>query len=675
VTPRGVRRVRAALLALVSMVGASVAFTFLRSRSAVTATPEPSAPPEGPTSARAERFEYKSFKGDKEGFILRALQMVGQEQEDVRLKGVDLTFTYMAKGQPGKGRIVSDEALINPSQQRGNFQGHVVVTTEDGLELHTESLLYRGDKQLAKTDAPVQFKRKDTSGTSTGMTYSAGEGRLELLADVTLRIQDNNNPATDIKAAHALLVRPEGSMRFDGGVRITQSGDVLTADRFEADFGSDQTIYRARAIENVVLDSTSGNLPGAAPVRGGTGPRHLTCHKLDLWLRPDRSIEQAVAAPDGDLTMLPGPKDPPEKRRLRARALNFRFDEQGRLYELEGQKESSFDTDPIPPAKGVPRRLRCQSFLARLEPASGDIADIEFKRDLVFEQPPKKATAQNGSYGEESGVLTLRGDAELVDEEQGSNLQALAIDVNARTGDVTGRREVRHVLRRQGGGQGLLMGSGGPALVTSTLMQYTDSTKTARYQQNALLRSGKDEIRAPEIRLQQSGPEGKWRLEASGGVVSFLHPRREAAKNAAPSARDAAAVEGRAKEMTYNEEGQKATYKGEVSIRQGDIATRSPEATLNFTSDGSGIQTLVAGEPVEVQQGVRHASGARGTYTPQSETMTLVGPKVVLKDPTQGDLEGRTVTFHVNDDRVLVDGQEQVRTLSVIRNRKEPPKP
>jgi lipopolysaccharide export system protein LptA len=54
--------------------------------------------------------------------------------------------------------------------------------------------------------------------------------------------------------------------------------------------------------------------------------------------------------------------------------------------------------------------------------------------------------------------------------------------------------------------------------------------------------------------------------------------------------------------------------------------------------------------------------------------MVLVGPKVVLKDPTQ-QVEGRTVTFHVNDDRVLVDGQEQVRTQTVIRNRKEPLKP
>src|SRR5436190_4095626 len=679
--PRTVRRIRLALLVLVLVVGVSVTFTFFRSRSAVTPTPAPSAPPEGPTSARAERFEYKSFKGDKEGWFLRALNMVGQEQEDVRLRGVDLTFTYMAKGQPGKGRIVSDEALINPSQQKGNFQGHVIVTTEEGFELHTESLVYRGDKQLAKTEAPVEFKRKDVSGTSTGMTYDAGAGRLELLADVALRIQDEGNPATDIKAAHALLVRPEGTMRFDGAVRLTQAGDVLTADRFEVDFGSDQTIYRARAIENVVLDSTSGNVPGTAPVPGGQGPRHLTCRKLDLWLRPDRSLEQAVAAPDADLTMRPGPKDPPEKRRLQARALTFRFDEQGHLYEVEGQKDSAFDTEPIPPAKGVPRRLRCQSFLARVNPATGDIKDVEFRREVAFEQAPQKATAENASYDGASAVLTLRQGPEMIDDEQGSRLRAGAIDLNTRTNDLSARRDVHHILKRKGGGQGLLMGGEQPALVTATLMDYTDATKTARYQQNALLRSGKDEIRAPEIRLQQNGPEGKWRLEATGGVGSFLHPRREAAKDApaakeapkdAPAAaRDTAAVEGRAQQMTYNEEGQKAVYKGDVSIRQGDIATRSPEATLNFTSDGAAIQTLVAGEPVEVRQGDRHASGARGTYAPQSETMTLVGPKVVLKDPTQGDLEGRTITFHVNDDRVLVDGLEQVRTLSIIRSRKE----
>src|SRR5262245_57091423 len=197
-SPSTVRWIRLGLLVLVLGMGISVTFTFLGSRGTATPSPEPTAAPEKPTSARADNFEYKSFKGDQEGFILRALKMVGQEQEEVTLRGVDLTFKFVARGKPGTGRIVSDEGVIAPAIQKGNFQGHVVVTTDDGVELHTDSLIYRGDKQLAKTEAPVQFKRKDLSGSATGATYDAAEGRLELPADVVLRIQDEDNPPTDI---------------------------------------------------------------------------------------------------------------------------------------------------------------------------------------------------------------------------------------------------------------------------------------------------------------------------------------------------------------------------------------------------------------------------------------------------------------------------------------------
>ena len=50
----------------------------------------------------------------------------------------------------------------------------------------------------------------------------------------------------------------------------------------------------------------------------------------------------------------------------------------------------------------------------------------------------------------------------------------------------------------------------------------------------------------------------------------------------------------------------------------------------------------------------------------------IVGDKVVLQDPGQ-QIEGRTLTFHVGDDKIVVDGQEQVRTEAVIR--REPPRP
>ena len=73
-----------------------------------------------------------------------------------------------------------------------------------------------------------------------------------------------------------------------------------------------------------------------------------------------------------------------------------------------------------------------------------------------------------------------------------------------------------------------------------------------------------------------------------------------------------------------------------------------------------------------MQQGARRATGARGTYTPATETIVLVGEKVVLQDPTQ-QVEGRSLTFHVGDDRILVDGREEIRTQTIIR--KDTPRP
>jgi lipopolysaccharide export system protein LptA len=77
---------------------------------------------------------------------------------------------------------------------------------------------------------------------------------------------------------------------------------------------------------------------------------------------------------------------------------------------------------------------------------------------------------------------------------------------------------------------------------------------------------------------------------------------------------------------------------------------------------------------VEVTFGQRKASGARATYEPGPGTLTIVGDKVRMKDPEQV-VEGRSLTLHLADDRILVDGQEQVRTQTIIRGRKEPPRP
>jgi lipopolysaccharide transport protein LptA len=125
--------------------------------------------------------------------------------------------------------------------------------------------------------------------------------------------------------------------------------------------------------------------------------------------------------------------------------------------------------------------------------------------------------------------------------------------------------------------------------------------------------------------------------------------------------------------MVYDESANTVVYTGNVEIHQGDIVTLSPQAVVTLTKDGGDVEKLVAGEPVEVRQAARRATGKQGTYTPGNETLVLVGEPVVLLDADRR-AEGRILVFEVGSDRIRVDGREEVRTEAVFK-RKEPARP
>jgi LPS export ABC transporter protein LptC/lipopolysaccharide transport protein LptA len=671
-TPRTARLVRGGLLAVLVGVSGVVALSLRR---AAPGRPSPSPSAEAAPEREGTRlggFVHRMVKTDPDGsvresIVVRARSYEGKEQEEQRLKGVEVSLTYTAKGKPGKATITANEATYNPILQKAVFQGNVHVTTEDGMELRSEELVHRGDRNSVKSGQPVQFKRKDLSGTARGFTYEAESGRLELLAEVDLKIQDEDNPATRIRSARAEASKEDGLLRFLGGVEVRQGADRLKADRLFVNFSDEeQSIYRAQAIEDVDLWTGGGTeVPGMTAATTGSGPRHLQCRRLDLWFRPDRTLQQAVAGPNADLTLLPGPRDPPERKRLRSDVLDFIFDEKGRLEELSTLKETVFTTEAIPPAKAVPRTLNCRRFVARINPVTGQATSIEFLRDVAFARGPQRASAQRALYEAASTTLALTQDPVVIDEEQGTELRARAIDIKTDLGDVQAREEVQHILRgRSAVRAGLLGGADAPTVITAGLFDYTAKTRTARYQHGTLLRSGRDEIRAGGLTIAER-PDGKRRLEATARVISRMQPK------GATAGKTPAVVEARAGDMTYDEARNQIVYMGDVVIRQGDIQTKSPLATLVLSPDGGSIKTLEAGEPVEVQQAERRATGSKGTYTPSSETMVLVGDEVVLTDAS-GRLQGRSLTFHVGDERVLVDGREEIRTQMIIKQEPRP---
>jgi LPS export ABC transporter protein LptC/lipopolysaccharide transport protein LptA len=668
-TPATTRTLRHGLLVLVAAVVAAVGWSIRKPEAPPTAVPTPE-PGAGAAGTSVGELVFRRFKGESEGFVLKARKMVGQEGDDTHFQEVEVQISYVARGEPGKATVTAKACRVTAGQERAVFQGSVHLSTEDGFELDTETLIYNGNKGVAKTAEPVRFRRKGLSGTSTGLEYRAEDGGLELAADVFLRIEDEKGPKTEVRARSAQGGREEHALRFLGDVDVVQGNDSLKAQRLNLTLDEDLTaVYRAVAVDDVVLSMSGGvAMPGAAGTPKAKGPRVLKAKKLDLWFREDRTIKEATAGPDADLLVRPGPGEPRENRRIQARVLAFHFDDAGRIVEMQAQREVAVTAEPVPPAKGPARTVTSGTLLATFDPETGEARQVDFEKGTEFKEGSRLARGGRARYEGERGVLVLQQGPSLTDEADGTELQAQGIEITGGTGDVAARGTVRHTRRAKAtpGRKGFLSGEDAPVVIVSENLDYAAKGRRATYTGKALLRSGKDEVRGDTLVLEEPGPEAR-RLVATGEVASILNPRPKADGKKPP-----AAVEGRAKEMVYEEARREIVYNGDVTMRQGDIRTRSPKATLTLSADGRDLETLVAGEPAAIEQGPRKASGARATYTPATETVVIVGDKVVLEDPGQ-KVEGRTLTFHVGDDKILVDGQEQVRTEAVIRREPRTP--
>jgi lipopolysaccharide export system protein LptA len=680
-TPEGLRRARLGLALAGVLVVLAVVFTLRGTRVAPAPSPTPAAGPAkkgGEQASRLGGFLYRKFKEGREAFVLEADSMVGSEQQEVRLTGVRMHFPYVAQGEPGQAQLTADSGSYAPGQDRGHFEGNVRVTTADGVELRTESLSYRGDRGVARSDARVEFRRKDVSGSSSGMLYRAEERTLELLADARLRIEgEGGAPPLEISSQQASAARAEGVLRFTGGAVAVRGSDRLTADQLTVVFSTeDESLLGVQAGGSVVMETDASRpVPGAPGLGSGGGRRRLTAKRLDMYFRPNRTLKNATAGPDAELTLWPGPGQPKERRQLAARMLTFRFDGQGRVSRVNGQKDVRLGIEDLPPVRQEPRTLTCRNFTAGLEPASGEVRGADFNGDVVIVRGTQRSRSREARYEGEAQTLLLEGSPELTDSADGSRLSGRTIRIGTGRGDVLAQTDVTHVVGRRPGAGPLAMveGDGAPAVVACGLFEYESRSRQTRYREGAVLRSGRDELRAPSIRLHEQR-SGNRRLRADQGVVTLLHPKPAPGRQTQP-------IEVRAASLRYDEKANQAVYEGDVVMRQGDLTSRSPKATLSFAPGGRSLDKLVAGQPVEVSQDHalpggrterRQAAGDTATYTPADERLVIVGEKVTLKDATR-DVTGRSLTFHVADDRILVDGGEIGRTQTILK--KEPKQP
>jgi lipopolysaccharide export system protein LptA len=503
---------RQGLLGLVLLVSALVAWNLLRpAPKAATAA----APAVVSTGTTVGDMAFLRFRDDSRKIEVKAREMVREQGDIMVMRGVEATLPFVSQGRPATVTILADECQYQPGLERAAFKGQVKLRTDDGFELDTDTLKYWGDKQRAFTRDPLRFKKGALSGTATGLEYRAGSGIL-LQDSVRVRIEDAAGPPTDVESQSATASREQRVISFTGKVVVHQGARELKSQSLRLDTSEDMgTVERATATGDVDLVTGAG-----APLPGGAAPapeaKRLRSQRLEIVFRAKGILQQAVATGAASLEVEPGTLEKAERRRVSGPRLRFAFDTEGGLLSVQGPRATSprsgardrflLSAEPLPPAAPAPRRVESDTFVASLDPATGGVRDAVFEGSVVFDEPGRKGWAGHSAFDAAAGTLVLTRDPRIVDEAEGSELRGREIRIGTRTRAVSASGNVRHTVAGKGkGGAGLLRGPE-PTVFVCRDFEFDPQTRTARYRENALARSGTDEVRAPLITLDEPGP-------------------------------------------------------------------------------------------------------------------------------------------------------------------------
>jgi lipopolysaccharide export system protein LptA len=669
---------------------------------------EPAAP-----TTRPERLDPKAilesagaalqqFRATTQDYVIEADRQLTYEDGATTFIGVTITV----RGRGGRDFVVTGrEARAGSSQEELEIEGDVTLEASDGFVMTVDRAAFSETDATVRSSGPVSFHRGRMSGSGVGMSYDREADVLAITEDAQVEVVGEDGAAVmSFTAGSAMLARQEDYLALEGSVHALRGEQVLEADR---------GLARLTPEEEYV---TFIELRGNARVSGGGTFDAMSARDIDLDYTEDGEALERVVLDGGGAIALAGRNEAPGRQFL-GESLDLAFAPDGALISLAGRGNVRVD---LPAAGG---EAPARSVLARAVDGSGEAGrgltsarftdEVEFREERGRTTPPRVARSRslqltlagdavsaavfNGNVRFEDGGLQASGATAHYDPDRGTlrlsgaeggvgprvaderiSIEAESIDVGLDDRRMSSRGGVRTTLQARTGASadGRLPGlleQGEAANVNADTLDYQGAAGTAVYSGSATLWQGETAIRADVITLDQATGD----LVASGNARSTL-------------ALDTGLSVGRAGEIRYDDKARQITYGSpaptpvspvaptnvspvaptsvsplaptQLNGPQGDVQASRIEIVLAKT--GSRAERLEAYTDVEVRLDTRVATGDRLTYHADDEQYDLTGIATVPVRVVEACREtiGRTMTFFKASDRIIVDGNEEVRT-------------
>ena len=639
--------------------------------------------------ARVDGGDVVQFKGEQRNVRIEFGSQTINQDNEVKLHDVKISV----ENREGRNYLVTGkEAFVGKQNSSFDVRGNVKLETSDGLVANGQHATYVEVEKIVRVNGPVTFKRGRMSGSGVGFSYDEQRDTMWILDQADVKFAaDKDAGAMAFTAGAFGFARTDRYMRLERTLHIDREGQQIDAtestvrlfpDRDEPDFlelrggskitgGPGDKALKSMSANDINIDYAEDGrtmknltLAGTAAIelagQQGSAGQRLNGNYMDIGLEPDGSVRNIVTR-DNVSAVLPAAKDAPS-RTIRSTALTAAGNSQGlsQMTFSEGVEYREAATK----TQGA-RIAKARTLDAKLDPASGALIDARFTGNFDFTDGPMHALSNEARYDLKAGTLNLTG-KDITPEIKDESLTLLAetIDVTLDPRKMIARGNVRSTLlppKKSSGNAAAtkrpaLLGDKEPVNILSASLTYDEANKRAEYSGGTRLFQGATSINADKLILD----EAKGDLTAIGKVVTNLEIKN---KDAEPGAKTKPTI-GRADTFTYSDDTRKATYTTNAQIDgdQGHLSAAKLE--LQLAKGDNTLESMEATGAVNAVVEKRTVTGARLTYSPADDKYTVFGAPVKMVDADCQETSGKTLTFWKASDRVLVDGNNEVRVLT-----------
>jgi lipopolysaccharide export system protein LptA len=576
----------------------------------------------------------------------------------------------------------------------------------DGMTAITEHATYAESDGTVRAPGPVEFARGRIKGTGIGLTWDKTLDVLTILDQAVVHVAPDPTAASgaNVTAGKAAFARTDKYIRFERQVRIERGGQIIEADAatlyLSADENRIETVDLKEHSRITTPNATVGALQslngrdmnlkyaadgevlehaliaGDASIQiageAGKAGRQIAANIIDVTLAPDGTTPTALAGRDAVLVTFP-PEGATPGRTIRSTSL----DAAG--VPGKGLTRALFTGSVQFRERGgdISRAATAESLEVGLKPGLSGIEQAKFVHAVRFEEGGMAAHAAAGTYDPEKGTLALSGSepgatAPHVVNEQIA-VDAGTIDLTLDGPKVKAAGNVKSVLRPASKAE--KPGEGGndvrlpsmlkqdqPVNVLANNLDYDGKVSKGTYTGGARLFQGDTSIKGETIVIDNK----LGNLSASGGVTTttVLETRKAGAKDTDGGKDTKVRTHSiaTAKDVTYDDATRRLTYvtDAHMSGPEGDMT--AARILLYLKPSGDELERAEAFENLTLREQNRETKGAKMIYTTANETYVITGVPVKIVDQCQRETTGKTLTFNKGTDRIIVDGNTQIRT-------------